>query len=193
MKSTRPSAARLAAASFAVVGALVTVVLVGCGSAAPSSADHPASDTSSTAVATASSGTSSVTPRAGGSRTSQERTSMRVRLTVDGAAATARLYDTATALDFAALLPVTLRVHDLGGREKAGTLPRALTGGDGQATYRAGQLGYWSPSHDLAVYYHEDGFRIPPPGIVMIGEVESGLDAISNAGDGATIRITSLD
>ena len=157
MKSTRPSAARLAAASFAVVGALVTVVLVGCGSAAPSSADHPASDTSSTAVATASSGTSSVTPRASGPRTSQERTSMRVRLTVDGAAATARLYDTATALDFAALLPVTLRVHDLGGREKAGTLPRALTGGDGQATYRAGQLGYWSPSHDLAVYYHEDG------------------------------------
>lgn len=118
---------------------------------------------------------------------------MRVRLTVDGAAATARLYDTATALDFAALLPVTLRVHDLGGREKAGTLPRALTAGDGQATYRAGQLGYWSPSHDLAVYYHEDGFRIPPPGIVMIGEVESGLDAISTAGDDATIRITSLD
>jgi hypothetical protein len=45
----------------------------------------------------------------------------------------------------------------------------------------------------LAVYYHEDGFRIPPPGIVMIGEVESGLDAISTAGDDATIRITSLD
>ena len=27
----------------------------------------------------------------------------------------------------------------------------------------------------------------------MIGEVESGLDAISSAGDGATVRITGLD
>jgi hypothetical protein len=45
----------------------------------------------------------------------------------------------------------------------------------------------------LAFYYHEDGFRIPPPGIVMIGEVESGLDAISSVGDCATVRITGLD
>jgi hypothetical protein len=50
---------------------------------------------------------------------------MRIRLIVDCAAATARLYDTATAHDFARLLPVTLVVHDIGGREKAGTLPRA--------------------------------------------------------------------
>lgn len=94
--------------------------------------------------------------------------SMRIRLTVGGAIATARLYDTATARDFAALLPVTITLHDLGGREKAGPLPRPLLAGDGQSTYRAGQLGYWAPSHDLAVYYHEDGFRIPPPGIVML-------------------------
>jgi len=118
---------------------------------------------------------------------------MRIRLTADSVDATVRLYDTATARDFASLLPVTVTVHDLGGREKAGTLPRALTSGDGQSSYRAGQIGYWPPSHDLAVYYHEDGFRIPSPGIVMIGEIESGLDTISSARDDATVRITSLD
>jgi hypothetical protein len=118
---------------------------------------------------------------------------MRIRLTADGASATARLYDTATARDFASLLPVTVPLHDLGGREKAGALPRALAAGDGQSDYRAGQLGYWSPSHDLAIYYREDGFRIPSPGIVMVGEIESGLEAISSAGDDATVRITAAD
>src|SRR4051812_23228577 len=46
----------------------------------------------------------------------------RIRLRVAGAEgrgeATATLRDTATARDFASLLPVTLRMHDLSGREK---------------------------------------------------------------------------
>ena len=120
---------------------------------------------------------------------------MRIRLTVDGATATATatawLYDTAAARDFASLLPITVTLHDLGGREKAGELPRALAAGDGQSDYRAGQLGYWAPSHDLAIYYHEDGFRIPSPGIAMVGEIDSGLDAVGSAADGGTVRITA--
>jgi hypothetical protein len=118
---------------------------------------------------------------------------MRIRLTVGEASATACLYDNATARDFASLLPVTITVHDLGGREKAGALPRELIGGRGQSEYRAGQLGYWPPSKDLALYYHEDGFRIPGPGIVMIGEIESGLDAITGASDNDTLTITVAD
>lgn len=90
---------------------------------------------------------------------------MQIRLTVGGADAAARLYDTGTARDFASLLPLTISVHDLGGREKAGALPRPLARGQGQNSYQAGQLGYWPPSHELAVYYHEDDFQIPPPGI----------------------------
>ena len=116
---------------------------------------------------------------------------MRIRMTVGGAAVTARLYDTATARDFASLLPLSITMHDLGGREKAGSLPRALAGGRGQSSYQAGQLGYWPPSHDLAIYFHQDGFRIPPPGIVMIGEIESGVDAIAGAGDNAQVTITA--
>ncbi|QDQ92533.1 hypothetical protein FND50_18195 [Rhodococcus sp. WB9] len=120
----------------------------------------------------------------------QGATFMQIRLTNGTAEATARLYDNATARDFASLLPLTLSIHDLGGREKAGTLPRALASGQGQSDYRAGQLGYWAPSHDLAVYYLEDGFRIPSPGIVMIGEIESGLDALT-AENANTLSITA--
>lgn len=53
---------------------------------------------------------------------------MRIRITVGGASAAARLYDNPTARDFASLLPVSITVHDLGGREKAGTLPNSPAG-----------------------------------------------------------------
>lgn len=121
----------------------------------------------------------------------QEETFMQIRLRIGTSETTARLYDNPTARDFALLLPVTLTIHDLGGREKAGTLPRQLADGQGQSGYRAGQLGYWAPSHDLAIYYREDGFRIPAPGIVMIGEIEGGLDAITAANAGTTLTITA--
>lgn len=121
----------------------------------------------------------------------QEGPFMQIRLRIGASEATARLYDNATARDFASLLPVTITLHDLGGREKAGPLPRRLAGGQGQSSYRAGQLGYWAPSADLAIYYREDGFTIPDPGIVMIGEIETGLDAITDAEGNATLTITA--
>lgn len=116
---------------------------------------------------------------------------MRLRLTIGDASATAHLYDNPTARDFASLLPVSITVHDLGGREKAGTLPRELADGHGQSDYRAGQIGYWSPGQDLAIYYQEDGFRIPSPGIVMIGEIDSGLETITGASDNDTLTIAA--
>ncbi|MGM7645985.1 cyclophilin-like fold protein [Nocardia sp. JW2] len=121
----------------------------------------------------------------------QEDTFMQIRIGTAAGEAGGHLYDNATARDFASLLPLTLTVHELGGREKAATLPRELADGQGRAEYRAGQLGYWAPSHDLAVYYREDGFRVPSPGIVMIGEIESGLTAITAESAGLTLTITA--
>ncbi len=151
----------------------VAAVSTACSSTSPTTANPPAGATTSVAAA------------------GQEDTYMQIRLSTGAGYVTARLYDNATARDFASLLPLTLTVHDLGGREKAGTLPRELTDGQGRSGYRAGQLGYWAPSHDLAVYYLEDGFRIPSPGIVMIGEIESGLDAITADTAGTTLTITA--
>ncbi|MDV7090408.1 cyclophilin-like fold protein [Rhodococcus opacus] len=125
------------------------------------------------------------------SQPGQEGPFMQIRLRIGASEATARLYDNATARDFASLLPVTITLHDLGGREKAGPLPRELADGRGQSSYRAGQLGYWAPSNDLAIYYREDGFTIPDPGIVMIGEIDTGLDAITDADGTDTLTITA--
>jgi len=121
----------------------------------------------------------------------QEGPFTQIRLRIGASEATARLYDNATARDFASLLPVTITLHDLGGREKAGPLPRELADGAGQSSYRAGQLGYWAPSNDLAIYYREDGFTIPDPGIVMIGEIDTGLDAIIRADGTDTLTISA--
>ena len=78
--------------------------------------------------------------------------------------------------DFASLLPVTLVGDGISGRDAAGALrPRAVA----VAAYQAGDLGYWSPGHDLAIYYrrrracrihaaahrHPDQLRSPRPAV----------------------------
>lgn len=83
----------------------------------------------------------------------EENNILKIRLTVDDQIATATLDDSQTAQDFASMLPLTLHVHDLFGREKPGQLPHLLNPGKGQATYQVGDLGYWAPSHDLAIFY----------------------------------------
>ena len=118
---------------------------------------------------------------------------MEIQLIVGGQIATATLNDSQTAGDFASLLPLTLNMHDLFGREKPGQLPRPLKPGQGQATYQIGDLGYWAPSHDLAIFYADDGQTIPSPGIEIIGRIDSGLDIIADAGSSFQLTIDRLD
>jgi hypothetical protein len=119
---------------------------------------------------------------------------MRIRLTIGDQQATATLEDNAAARDLATLLPVTIPMGDLFGREKPGPLPRALTGDvEPVFTYEVGQLAYWPPNHDIAVFYADDGARIPSPGLIPLGAVDSGLDVIAAAGDDFEMTITALD
>jgi hypothetical protein len=118
---------------------------------------------------------------------------MQIRLAINGRTATATLNDTQIARDFASLLPLTLNMKDLFGREKPGQLPRPLACGEGQSTYQVGDLGYWAPSHDLAIFYADDRQRIPSPGIVIIGRIDTGLDLIAYAGDSFQLTIEPLD
>jgi hypothetical protein len=93
------------------------------------------------------------------------------------------LSDNETTRDFVSLLPLTLAMNDLFGREKYGHLPRAISdGGKRQYTYEVGQLIYWSPGPDVAIYYHDDGEKIPSPGIIVIGKVDSGIEALNVPG-----------
>ena len=119
---------------------------------------------------------------------------MRIQLTVGDQQATATLADNAAARDLLTLLPLTVAMGDLFGREKPGPLPRGLAGDvEPVFTYRVGQLAYWPPGRDIFVVYDGDGLRVPNPGLIELGTVDSGLDVIAAAGDDFYLTITALD
>ena len=109
---------------------------------------------------------------------------MKIRLTLDNSKAiTATLIDSETTRDFVSLLPLTLTMNDLFGREKFGHLPRAIsTEAKRTHTYEVGSVAYWSPGPDLAIFYRRDGQKIPAPGIIVIGKIDSAVEALNVPG-----------
>ena len=110
-------------------------------------------------------------------------TGMKIGITVQGKVIQATLIESETTRDFVSLLPLTLSMGDLFKREKFAHLPRPLAeGGTRRKTYEVGDLIYWSPGPDLAIYYRHDGESIPDPGIIVIGKVDSGVEALNVPG-----------
>jgi hypothetical protein len=108
---------------------------------------------------------------------------MKIRVTLNGKTITATLIDSETTRDFISLLPLTLTMNDLFEREKFGHLPRAISeGGEQTRTYEVGEVIYWSPGPDVAIFYRHDGQSIPSPGIVVIGKIDSGVGALNVPG-----------
>src|SRR6267154_2599332 len=104
-------------------------------------------------------------------RATKQADNMKIRLRIKDTVLTATLIDSKTARDFISLLPVTLTMNDLFGREKFAHLPRAISeGGARTHTYEIGDVAYWSPGPDLAIYgsvpiYHHEtaaSSRSPP-------------------------------
>ena len=108
---------------------------------------------------------------------------MKIQIKAKHAVLTATLSDSEAARGFASLLPLTLTLNDLFCREKYAHLPRAISeGGKRTRTYEVGDIAYWPPGPDVAIFYRHDGRQIPDPGIVMIGKVDSGVSALDGAG-----------
>jgi hypothetical protein len=172
---------------MAAATALAALAAGGCATGGgPSSGTGDSTDSGTASAPSASTPTSSAE--------AQQEEPMRIRLTTGHQRATATLDDNAAARDLASMLPVTVRMSDLFGREKPGPLPRALTG-DVQPvfTYRVGQLGYWPPDHNIFVVYAGDGLPVPGPGLLPLGTIDSGLDVIGGAGNNFELTIAALD
>ncbi len=102
--------------------------------------------------------------------------SMKIRLRVNDKTITATLIDSKTTRDFIALLPLTLTMNDLSQREKYAHLPKAIsTEGVRVHAYEVGEIVYWSPGPDVAIFYRQNGERIPEPGIIVIGKIDAGV------------------
>src|SRR5690348_1561924 len=108
---------------------------------------------------------------------------MKIRLVANGRTITARLIDSPATRDFVSLLPLTLTMNDLFNREKFGHLPRAISQeGRHTHTYSLGDIAYWWPGPDVAIFYHHDGERIPDPGVVIIGKIGPDVAALNVRG-----------
>lgn len=119
----------------------------------------------------------------GDEETTKDGDTTKITLRVGDKALTATLIDSKTTRDFVSLLPLTLTMNDLFDREKFAHLPRAIsTGGKRTHKYEVGNIAYWSPGPDLAIFYRNDGEKIPNPGIIVIGTIDSGMEAFNVPG-----------
>ena len=120
--------------------------------------------------------------------TAKPKGSMKIRLKVADRVITATLIDSKTTENFVSLLPLTLTMNDLFRREKFGHLPRAISNeGKRTHTYEVGDIAYWSPGPDVAIYYRHGGEEIPDPGIIVIGKIDSGVETFDVPG---SLRVT---
>jgi len=125
--------------------------------------------------------------------TTKDGDSMKIIVKVGDKALTATLIDSKTAKDLVSLLPLTLTMNDLFGREKFGHLPRPIsTDGKRTHTYEVGDIAYWSPGPDVAIYYRHDGEKIPNPGIIVIGKLDPGVEAFHVPGS-VEVKITAAN
>jgi hypothetical protein len=107
----------------------------------------------------------------------------RVRITIGDKSIEATLADNDAARDFASLLPLTLAMNDLFRREKFATLPRAISErGKRTHDFAVGIIGYWPPGPDVAIFYRQDGERIPDPGLIIIGKIKASMEAFAVPG-----------
>jgi hypothetical protein len=118
-----------------------------------------------------------------GGRSVAQGETMKIRLKVNGKSLEATLRQHETTRDFLSLLPLTITMRDLFGREKFGHLPRAISdAGERTRSYQVGEIAYWSPGPDIAIFYHHDGQTVPAPGLIVIGKVGSGMEMFNAPG-----------
>ncbi|RNG37293.1 cyclophilin-like fold protein [Streptomyces botrytidirepellens] len=96
---------------------------------------------------------------------------MNIRLTINGHQVDATLNDSAAARDFATLLPLSLDLEDFHRTERIAYLARKLdtSGAPEAAEPQAGDLAYYAPWGNLALFYR-DGDS-PSTGLVILGHV----------------------
>ena len=108
---------------------------------------------------------------------------VKINIKISGKTLTATLANNPTARDFVSLLPLKISMNDLFGREKYSDLPRAISEtGPGRHGYHVGDIAYWSPDHQLAVYYRQDDQTIPSPGVILVAKMDAGIEAFQVPG-----------
>jgi hypothetical protein len=114
-------------------------------------------------------------------------------LTVNNRTVEATMVDNATSRQFLGLLPLTVRMNDMLGREAYGSgLPEQLAHDSPHRTgYDVGELVYWPPTNGIAVYHDVAGTPVPEPGLIPLARVSEGVEVfdLSDGPAEVTIRV----
>lgn len=116
---------------------------------------------------------------------------MRIRIRLGDVSLEAMLDDSATARDFASLLPLELSLEDHASTEKIAFLPRKLSldGAPSGTTPRAGDISYYAPWGNIAVFYRDFDYS---PGLVKLGVIDTDVASLGNS-DAAHVTLERDD
>lgn len=105
----------------------------------------------------------------------------KLKITVNGLTLTASLEDNATSRAFVELLPMTLPMLDLYGREMCYRFANALPTDNAYTRgYEVGEIVYYPPRHSFVIMYAQNGERFQ---MQSIGKVDSGVEIFDGIGD----------
>lgn len=116
---------------------------------------------------------------------------MKIRLVVEGQTALATLHNTATARDFAAMLPLSLTMEDYAAIERVSPLPRKLSreGAPKGMTPAAGDLAHYAPWGNLAIFLEGGPYARD---LLPLGRADEGLSILARSGP-YTLRIERIE
>ena len=107
-----------------------------------------------------------------------ERSTMKIRITVGKEVLIATMLNTETSRDFISMLPLTLRLKDYSGTEKVSDLPRRLSTKDAPSGYdpSVGDIAYYSPWGNLAIFYKDFNYS---KGLIKLGSFDGGIEKLA--------------
>ena len=108
-------------------------------------------------------------------------TTVKLRITVADRTIAATLIESETSRDFLSLLPLTLTLRDYASTEKISDLPRRLStkGAPAGVDPDIGDIAYYAPWGNLAIYYKDFGYS---EGLIRLGMIDSGVEALRRSG-----------
>lgn len=107
--------------------------------------------------------------------------SYEVRVTVGSHTLNATLEDNATTRAFVEMLPLTLPMLDLYGREMCYRFTDALpTDAASTQSYEVGEIVYYPPRHSVVILYAQNGERFQ---MQKMGRIDSGVEIFDGIGD----------
>ena len=104
-----------------------------------------------------------------------------IKIKVGNHELTATLQDNVTTRAFVDMLPMTLPMLDLYGREMCYRFPDALPTDDvNTCGYEVGEIVYYPPMHSFVILYAQNGERFS---MQKLGYIESGIEIFDNIGN----------